>query len=129
MHPGQQYRGHHRDRDHQLGAELRPARLRLIHLLLAQLIEEQPGIEAGPGTDGKRKAGMGQRADQEQVEQLGDHQGKNRNLYWRADVLLRIKARRQHFDHDNPEQTDRIGNQSTLGHGRIMGIELTILEQ
>jgi hypothetical protein len=40
--------------------------------LLAQLIEQQPGIEAGTGTDRQRQTGVSQRTDQHQVEQLRD---------------------------------------------------------
>ncbi|MCY1423384.1 hypothetical protein D9M71_390940 [compost metagenome] len=103
--------------------------MRLVHLLFTQLIEEQPRIEAGAGADGERQARVSQRTNQQQVEQLSDDQRENCDFHRRADVLLRIKARRQHFNHDNPEQPDGIGDQRTLGHGRIMGIELTILEQ
>ncbi|MNG01637.1 hypothetical protein D3C84_846270 [compost metagenome] len=129
MHPGQQHRGHHRDRYHQFGTELRPARLRLIHLLFAQLIEQQPGVKAGTGADRQSQTGMGQRPDQHQVEQLGNHQGENCDFHRRANVLLRIKARSQHFDHDNPKQPDRIRNERALSHGRIEGVELAVLKQ
>ncbi|MNL32987.1 hypothetical protein D3C87_1548730 [compost metagenome] len=129
MHPCQQHARHHRYRNHQLEAELCPARLRLVHLLFTQLIEEQPCIEAGAGADGERQARVSQRTDQQQVEQLSDDQRENCDFYRRADVLLRIKARREHFDHDNSEQTDGIGDQRALSHGRIMGIKLAVLEQ
>ncbi|MNQ87708.1 hypothetical protein D3C85_1029410 [compost metagenome] len=129
MHQPQQHRRHHAHGQHQLEAELPPARLRLIHLLLAQLIEQQSRIEAGAETDGQRQACVFQRTDQGQVEQLGDHQGENRDFYRGADVLLRIKARRQHLDQDNPEQPHRIGHQRALSHGGIKGAELTVLEQ
>ncbi|MNR46062.1 hypothetical protein D3C85_1649840 [compost metagenome] len=72
---------------------------------------------------------MGQRADQHQVEQLSNDQSENRDFYRGTDVLLRIKARSQHFDDDNPQQTDRIGDQCTLSHCRIKCTELPVLEQ
>lgn len=90
MHSKQQYSRHHQYCYHQLEAELRPTRLRLIHLLLAQLIEQQAGVNARANADGQRQTGVGQRADQHQVEQLHD-QGKNRDFYRCTNVLLRIK--------------------------------------
>src|SRR5471032_788787 len=129
MHSGQQYRGHHQHSNHQLKAELPPARLRLVHLLFAQLIEQQTGVNAGTNTDSQCQAGMGQWTDQHQVEQLGNNKGENRDFHRCADVLLRIKARRQHFDHDNPEQTDRISDQRPLSHRCIKRAELAVLEQ
>ena len=87
---------------------------------------------AQPGGDIGCKAcqpGMGQRADQHQVEQLGRDQGEDGDLYRRADVLLGIEARRQHLDHDDAEQPDGISHQRMLGHQRIMCIELPVLEQ
>ncbi|MNY56349.1 hypothetical protein D3C86_1924200 [compost metagenome] len=72
---------------------------------------------------------MGQRADEHQVEQLRHHQGENGDFHRRANVLLGIEPRRQHLDHDDPEQAHRVGDQCPLGHQRIEGIELAILEQ
>src|SRR5471032_903223 len=129
MHPGEQHRRHQQHCHDQLEPELSPARLRLIHLLLAKLIKQQPGIDTGTGADRQGQASVSQRANQHQVEQLSDDQGENRDFYRGADVLLRIKARRQHLDHDNPEQPDRICDQRPLGHGGIKRTELTVLEQ
>lgn len=63
----------------------------LIHLLLAQLIEQQPGVEAGTGADRQGQARVGQWADEQQVEQLRHHQGENGDLHRRADVLLGVE--------------------------------------
>jgi hypothetical protein len=76
MHANQQDRGHHRHRHHQFEAELGPTRLRLIHLLLAQLIEQQSGVQAGTGTDRQGQTGVSQRTNQNEVEQLGNDQVK-----------------------------------------------------
>jgi len=72
---------------------------------------------------------MRQRTDEHQVEQLRDDQREDRDLHRRADVLLGVEPRRQHFDHDNPKQTDRVSDQRALSHQGIVCVELPVLEQ
>ncbi len=129
MHEPQQHRRHHRDGNHQLEQELRPARLRLKQILLAQLPEQQPGIDARPHTDRQRQTGMLQGHDKGQVEQLSHYEGEDRDFHRGADILLSIKTGGQHLDQDDPQQPDRIGDQRTLSHGRVECIEFTILKQ
>ncbi|RMQ30377.1 hypothetical protein ALQ06_101252 [Pseudomonas syringae pv. berberidis] len=129
MHEPQQHSRHDRDSNDQLEQKFRPARLRLKQILSAQLPEQQPRIDARPHADGQRQTGMMQRHDKRQVEQLSHYEGENRDFHRGADILLGIKAWGQHFDQDDTQQTYRIGDQRTLGHGRVQRIELAVLKQ
>ena len=72
---------------------------------------------------------MLQRADKRQVHQLGHDQRNDSNPHRRFNVLAGVEARRQHLHHNDAHQPDAVGDQRPLGHRRIMGGELTVLEQ
>ena len=124
----QQHLGHHQHRQQQAAGKAPPVVLRLINALFAQLVQQQPGVQAGAQANGQRQPGVLERNNKHQIHHLSAAQGDHGNAHRGFHVLPGVKPRRQHLDQNQPNQANRVGNQRLLGHCHIVGVELAIHE-
>ena len=97
--------------------------------MFAQKEKQQACIQTRAQTNSEGQTDVFERRNEGKVHQLRANQRENSDLNGGFDVLAGVEAGCQHFNHNQPDQAEGIGNQSVLGHLRIVQRKLTVHEQ
>src|SRR5438445_5888540 len=101
----------------------------MINTVLTELAVKQAGVETGAETERERKSRVLEGNDQRDVHELGGDQGYDGDSARRRNILPRIKARRQHFDEDEPEEPRAVGHERLARHPDVALPELPVVKQ
>src|SRR5712691_10504626 len=98
----------------------------MINTVLTELAVKQASVETGAEPDRERKSRVLEGNDQGGVHELGGDQGYDGDSDRRGNILPCIKARRQHFDEDEPEEPRAVGDQRLARHPDVALPELPV---
>ena len=82
--------------------------------------ENSKRIQTRAQTDSEGQTDVFERRNEGKVHQLRANQRENSDLNGGFDVLARVETGSQHFNHNQTDQAEGIGNQRILGHLRVV---------
>ena len=97
--------------------------------MFAQKEKQQTCIQTRAQTDSEGQTDVFERRNEGKVHQLRANQRENSDFNGGFDVLAGVETGRQHFNHNQTDQAEGIGNQRILGHLRVVQRKFTVHEQ